>query len=598
MNDYAPIMPPRRSELAAYLRPGQKLVNRNTATSHTIDRVSRVRTHVILDHPAGKHHLVGTTLAIKIGDRIYAEHGHHIPIDRLWEDYYPLHIHEAYMLKDGCEYGSHHGRLKAMEILAGFKFYPGQAALITAVAAVPGALIAAETGCGKTLIGMALANLHRPITCLMLVPQGVIKQWLDEFAKFWPGQEVRQLTQDSIVDGRVAPGIWMSYHEEFLLNDGGFISKLAPHAFDMVILDEGHLRQNPSTKMGDRLWKLEPRYRYVLTATPIPNRIADIYPICRWIRPDLTFKYNDQHEWIELADGGRKELEPTVPLSPSLFAMELKRIVVAVRKVDLRPDLPPLTIDIHRIGMNEDQARVYSFFENEWKPERGAGGTVTRLRITHLRAACATPNAVSVRAGYNGGPVLFGRPSLRDIAVLGRIGQVVISLGEQVVVGCARTEQNDYYARHLTEKGIPFARIDSTKPAWMHAAQAQLFKSGHARVMLIGVKCAYGYSFPECNHGILASPEWGLGTILQYLGRFYRLNSQRPVDCQIYICKDTVEEPMVYQLGLKESAANAVLFGSDALNLVYAPSLPSFDEMGIDIDPAIPIGLLQPTTTT
>jgi hypothetical protein len=593
MNDYAPIMPPRRSELAAYLRPGQKLVSRNTAAGHAIDRVSRVRTHIVRDHPAGKHHLVGTTLAIKIGDRIYAEHDQHIPIDRLWEDYYEPQ-------EEGIEFIDmlREQQLDIMQSKGGFRFYSGQRSLIMRIHPLLGALIAAETGCGKTLIGITLAYLRRPATCLLLIPQGVIKQWLDEFAKFWPGQEVRQLTRDSIVDGHVAPGIWMSYHEEFLLNEGGLVRHVAAAAFDMVILDEGHLRQNPNTKMGDRLWLLEPRYRYVLTATPIPNRIADIYPICRWIRPDLTFKYNDQREWIELADGGRKELEPAVPLSPSLFAMELKRIVVAVRKVDLRPDLPPLTIDIHRIGMNEDQARVYSFFENQWKPERGAGGTVTRLRITHLRAACATPNAVSVRAGYEGGPVLFGRPSLRDIAVLGRIGQVVISMGEQVVVGCARTEQNDYYARHLVEKGIPFARIDSTKPAWAHAAQASLFKSGHARVMLIGVKCAYGYSFPECNHGILASPEWGLGTILQYLGRYYRLNSQRPVDCQIYICKGTIEEPMVHQLGLKESAANAVLFGGDAINLVDSTRLPSFDEIGIDIDPAIPIGLLQPTITT
>jgi len=548
-----PILHPRRSELPAYLKTGDQLVHRITKQLYAIDRVDYRRTEVVRPHDDGEHHIVGVTLIVKIGDTLYGEQHTGAPLAQIWDTYEEPVVHSVLYYKQQRFPAS----LSDLEELGCFEFYEGQREVISAMACVSGGMLAAETGAGKTLMGIALAYMLQPKCCLILVPQAVLKQWQQEFNRFWPGQTVLRLGASDIKDGRVPPGIWLSYHEEFLLNGGGLIRNVADDAFDMVIIDEAHLRQNPDTIMGDALWKLTPARRYALTATPIPNRLSDIYPICRWLRPDLTFKYNRQEEWVVTADGSRRALEPTVPLSPALFAMELKRIVAAVRKVDLRDDMPPMYLTVHKHAMEDDQLKTYSYYANDWAPEKGSGGQVARLRISHLRNACAA-HAV-------------GRIARNEALVL-RI-QMLAEQGKQVIVGCARVEQNTWLARRLRAAGIKFARIDSTVNSGDHAVHAAMFKNKLIPVMLIGVKCAYGHSFSECTTGILASPEWGWGTVNQFMGRFYRLDSKLPVSCEVHVCAPSVEEDMLYTLALKESAANAVLFGIDECENILAESV-------------------------
>lgn len=248
-----------------------------------------------------------------------------------------------------------------------------------------------------------------------------------------------------------------------------------------------------------------------------------------------------------------------MPVDPILFSAELMRVVVAVRKIDLRPDLPPITVNIHRVAMSKEHRDLYEFISNDWRPKKGDAGTVVRLRMSKQRETC----------------VKTGDFNWRNQCVLDRIVQLV-GKGEQVVVGCARTEQSSWLASEVKKLGLSFSRIDSTRAASKHGEAADKFKAMETQFMLIGVRCAYGYSFPECAHGILASPEWGLGTVIQFYGRFYRLNSNRPVTCDVFICKDTVEEEMIDTLGLKEHAANTVLFGNNH-HPIMADSLASVD---------------------
>ena len=52
------------------------------------------------------------------------------------------------------------------------------------------------------------------------------------------------------------------------------------------------------------------------------------------------------------------------------------------------------------------------------------------------------------------------------------------------------------------------ARIDFTVPASQHNAEFNHFKRGEARVKLIVIKCARGYSYDPCPNLILASLEY------------------------------------------------------------------------------------------
>lgn len=541
-----PLLSPRKEIIAAFLQPGQALRHIKTGQLYQIDRVNHCLTNTEecdgFGRPFRKRQ--GYTLAVKVGDKVWREVGSGPKLANIWSEFEPPEIKPAL-------YRAHHRwptNLSDMERAAGFEFYGPQRELIHSVACVPGALVAAETGAGKTLIGIAIAYLLQRKRALFLVPQGVMGQWRAEFARFWPGQEIHRLTEDAIRHSQITDGIWMAYHQEMLFNDGGLVRKLAPDAFDMVIVDEGHLVMNPETHMGDALALMKPANRYVLTATPVPNRLREIYPLCRWIRPDIDYKYNVVREWRGTPGGRMFEVDPIEPLSAPLFAAELSQVVAAVRKVDIRPDLPECRITLVRHPMAVEQASRYDWYKRNWTLPSGDSGTVARVRLNHLRSVCAEGESIKCED------------------MVRRVHRLV-GMGEKVVIACARTEQSDWIESVLR---APVYRIDSTEPSDDHSDEASRFKAAKSGVMLLGLKCAYGYSFSDCAHMLIGSPEWGLGTALQTLGRVWRLDSQRPVNCEVHVCGDTIEEDVVINTACKEGAANAVLYGSSAPTLLPA----------------------------
>jgi hypothetical protein len=65
--------------------------------------------------------------------------------------------------------------LRSCEMIAGYKYYPGQHAYLARVAAKKQALIAAATGTGKTLMAISLLAMKCPERALIIAPQGTMR---------------------------------------------------------------------------------------------------------------------------------------------------------------------------------------------------------------------------------------------------------------------------------------------------------------------------------------------------------------------------------------------------------------------------------------
>ena len=180
---------------------------------------------------------------------------------------------------------------------------------------------------------------------------------------------------------------------------------------------------------------------------------------------------------------------------------------------------------------------------NHVPKRKTSAGQLVRWRIGQLRTICA--NSADKRNR------VAAQLLLHNI------------FSEQVVVTSPRIDFTNQMAEGLRASEIPHSRIDSTMPADGHARQAADFKGEKTRILLIGVRCALGYSFDQCPNIIIASPDWGYGTVNQAIGRVYRVTTKLPVNVAIYVCQNTIEEVMLDSLAMKESAANSVLFGED-----------------------------------
>lgn len=51
-----------------------------------------------------------------------------------------------------------------------------------------------------------------------------------------------------------------------------------------VILDEGHTIRNPHTRLTKAMAELEAKRRWVLTGTPIQNRLDDLWSVVKFLR--------------------------------------------------------------------------------------------------------------------------------------------------------------------------------------------------------------------------------------------------------------------------------------------------------------------------
>src|SRR5205823_9934579 len=77
---------------------------------------------------------------------------------------------------------------------------------------------------------------------------------------------------------------------------------------DIVVLDEAQRIKNWSTKTSQAVKRLQSRYAFVLTGTPIENRIDEIHSLMDFLNPAVLgplFRFN--RDYYVLNDRGRPE---------------------------------------------------------------------------------------------------------------------------------------------------------------------------------------------------------------------------------------------------------------------------------------------------
>ena len=55
------------------------------------------------------------------------------------------------------------------------------------------------------------------------------------------------------------------------------------HEFDMVIADEAHKACNLNAQLTDALIRMQPKYKFAFTATPIPNKASNLFSLLGWL---------------------------------------------------------------------------------------------------------------------------------------------------------------------------------------------------------------------------------------------------------------------------------------------------------------------------
>ncbi|CAJ2506677.1 Uu.00g078630.m01.CDS01 [Anthostomella pinea] len=171
--------------------------------------------------------------------------------------------------------------------------------------------------------------------------------------------------------------------------------------FFRIILDEGHTIKNRQSKTAKACYELSAEHRWVLTGTPIVNRLEDLFSLVRFLRVEPWNNFSFWRTFI------------TVPFESKDFMRALDVVQTVLEPLVMRrtkdmktPDgqflvpLPPKSVEVVDVELSEVERDVYDHIFRRARSTFSANidkGTVMKAyttifaQILRLRQSCCHP---------------------------------------------------------------------------------------------------------------------------------------------------------------------------------------------------------------
>jgi len=261
-----------------------------------------------------------------------------------------------------------------------------------------------------------------PYTTLVVAPMSLLTQWESEAAKsskpgtmktlvyYGNDRAVNLQTLCSAANAVSAPNVIITSYGTVLSEynqmaaaggdrrpDGGLFSV----DFFRVILDEAHTIKNRQAKTSKACYELKAKHRWVLTGTPIVNRLEDLFSLVRFLKVEPWSNFSFWKTFI------------TVPFESKDFVRALNVVQTVLEPLVLRRTkdmktpqgealvpLPPRTIVVEEVELSKTEREVYDLIFNRAKRafnESLQAGTLLKsyttifAQILRLRQSCCHP---------------------------------------------------------------------------------------------------------------------------------------------------------------------------------------------------------------
>lgn len=167
------------------------------------------------------------------------------------------------------------------------------------------ALVAGDTGIGKTLLAVELARRLNARTVLVIAPLGTFGGWVKTVESQQIGLDVYQITPKTaenytrLAEGK--PGVYLVGREFFHLSatssephpETGKVAREARWSWartpvDLVVADEIQFASNRDSNAHKVLKTLKAGFRLGMSATPQGNKFKGLWAVCYWLWPKET----------------------------------------------------------------------------------------------------------------------------------------------------------------------------------------------------------------------------------------------------------------------------------------------------------------------
>lgn len=445
------------------------------------------------------------------------------------------------------------------------------------------AILADEVGLGKTIeAGLILKEyMIRGLVkkVLILVPASLVTQWAIELnTKFFiPAVTQRKsyvweqcdVVVSSIDTAKRNP------HQEIIYKQD----------YDLIIIDEAHKLKNNKTKNYEFVQNLKKKFCLLLTATPIQNRISEIFNLVSLLKPGHLGNESAFYE---------KYHKDSRSLNDNEHLKELvNKVMIRNRRADTGIEWTKRKVETLPIEFSKEERELYDAVTNlrrEGNWESSSQFSVMTLQ----REACSSREAVfftlkNMLQRKEEPSKAFEEQIQSLIAKVEAVQknskaekalELIKQINDKVIIFTEYRATQMYLQWFLKQFGItsvPFrGGFKRGKKDWMR----ELFQK-NAQVLIATEAGGEGINLQFCNHIINFDLPWNPMRLEQRIGRIHRLGQEKDVMIYNFATKDTVEEHILKLLYEKIHLFEKVI--GDLDDILTKLDFGNFEDYLIDI---------------
>lgn len=422
------------------------------------------------------------------------------------------------------------------------------------------ALLADDMGLGKTVQAIAAAELLRSLDLvrrvLVVSPASLKTEWEEQLAHFTGivatpvfgsrATRLRNYAGDN-------PYTLCNYEQ--IRGDVDEINRLMVP--DLVILDEAQRIKNWPTRTAKTIKRLQSPFAFVLTGTPLENRIEELYSLVEFVDPHVfgsLFRF--QRDYLEISP--EREIRPK---RLDVLHRVVSSVMLRRRKSDVEDALPERSDKNYFVPMTSEQRARYSEIEYEVakivsilkrRPLRKEEFKRLQMLLACMRMLCDTPYILDAECR--------ACPKLEELERI--LDDLLEDETAKVIIFSEWVRMLELVKERLDAKGIGYAEHTGKIPQQARRAQIRAFKDDPAcRIFLSSDSGSTGLNLQVANVVINLDLPWNPARLEQRIARAWRKHQRRPVRVINLVTENSIEQGMIGKLAYKSALADAVLDG-------------------------------------
>lgn len=436
------------------------------------------------------------------------------------------------------------GILQSNGILPGIKakLYPYQAEGVAFLASRGRALLADDMGLGKTLQAITaacwLADNAEVKRVLIVCPASLKHQWAREIEKFTgrSAEVIQGPAENRTVQYR-AEALFFIINYELVLRDLALLSdQVKP---DLLILDEAQRIKNWRTKLASTVKLIPSRYVFVLTGTPLENRLEDLYSLLQMVdarvlgplwRCLLDFHVTDERGKVI---GYRNLSELRRRIAPVM--LRRNRSLVS----DQLPDRIEVSLDIamddNQRGLHDSALTTAGRIAQTAKRRPLTPGEQNRLMscLQQARMACNAAGLVDKETK--------GSPKLNELARL--LDELCLQSDRKAVVFSQWALMTEMVESLATGMGLGCVRLHGGVPSSKRGELLERFHQDSKIQIFISTDAGgVGLNLQSASVLINLDMPWNPAVLDQRIARIHRLGQKQKVQIFLLLAENSYEQ--------------------------------------------------------